>query len=64
MRSFAESRPINVRGHVVKYFHLAGTVEVHLETDGEKGYIQINSLEMLETMPGVKDAEYWTGTYY
>lgn len=64
MRGFAAYRPENVQHHLSDYFELGGTVEIHLQTDSQMGYIRINTIDLLESTPGVVDPASWTGTYF
>jgi len=64
LRFFAETRPQYVKEHIMNNFGLSGTVEVHLETDQDMGYIRINSIDIIEDTPGVMDPGAWTGVYF
>ena len=64
IRGFAALRPENVQQHLIDYFELGGTVKVHLKTDSQMGYIHINTIDLVESTPGVFDPASWTGTYF
>ncbi len=64
MHGFAALRPENVQQHLSDYFELGGTVKVHLQTDSQMGYIRINTIDLVESTPGVFDPASWTGTYF
>jgi uncharacterized repeat protein (TIGR02543 family) len=64
MIDFAVERPSFQIQHMIEFFSLAGTVEINLITDSQKGYIKINSLELKEGTPGIENPENWKGTYF
>jgi Leucine-rich repeat (LRR) protein len=64
LHGFAALRPENVQQHLSDYFELGTTVKVHLQTDSQMGYIRINTIDLVESTPGVFDPASWTGTYF
>ncbi len=64
MRGFAAYRPENVQQHLSDYFELGSPVKIHLQTDSRMGYIRINTIDLIESTPGVTDPASWTGTYF
>ncbi len=64
MRTFARERPEYMRQYIVETFELSGTATITLEADSAKGYIRINSLDIIAGTPGVKDVEKWSGIYF
>jgi hypothetical protein len=57
IKSFAKSRPSNMRKHLRKYFEVGDDVEIELNAnDSKAGYIELNSLTLKE-FP-------WSGSYF
>lgn len=66
MLEFAQKRPEKQRNHIVSFFNLQGLSSINLNVSDEKhGYIKINSIDVNENSPGIKNSVYpWTGTYF
>src|SRR5690606_20089485 len=66
MRDYAEERPAYAISHILDKFNLSGTLEATLQvSDPEEGYIQINTIEITASTPGVAADPYpWTGIYF
>lgn len=67
LRDFANRRPSFVINHIVNRFRNNGvsqSASINLSTDIEKGYIRINSIDINEKTPGVKDPANWNGVYF
>lgn len=64
LRIFAMHRPAINQEHIRQYFNLDGVYKLTLSTEYAKGYIQINSIEITPSTPGVNNPNNWQGTYY
>lgn len=67
LKTFGEKRPYHVRQHIVKKFSpngVTGTASITLNTDMEKGYLRINSIDIKSTTKGVFTLGSWTGIYF
>ncbi|MBU9713714.1 CotH kinase family protein [Evansella tamaricis] len=64
MRQFAQERPRYQWQHLQSFFNLEDTATVQVETDPEKGLVQINSIIVSEETPGVSDTALWEGNYF
>ncbi len=67
MKNFADKRPGYVKNHVINRFRtdgVYGTASINIETDIEKGFIRINSIDINNTTLGVTNPESWSGTYF
>lgn len=64
MHRFAEVRPNYVRSHMINHFGLSGVANVTVHNDLVEGTIQINSIIVDNSTPGIKQAEEWTGKYF
>jgi hypothetical protein len=64
LREFALARPNIVRGHIMEEFQLSGVYELSLNTDQNGGFVRVNSIDILESTPGVEDASHWSGMYF
>ena len=64
LRKFARIRPDIVRQQIIERFGLPGTATLTLQTDPEKGYLQINSIPITADTPGVVDPGKWSGVYF
>ncbi|MDQ2086815.1 CotH kinase family protein [Herbivorax sp. ANBcel31] len=67
MRDFADKRPSYVHGHIMNKFHndgVAGETVINLNADNEKGFIRINSIDINEKTPGIKNPNQWDGVYF
>jgi len=64
LREFALARPNIVRGHIIEEFQLSGVYELSLNTDQNGGFVRVNSIDILESTPGVEDASHWSGMYF
>ncbi len=64
MKDFATERPQFVRRHIIDEFKLDGVATVTLNTDPAKGYIRVNSIDIVSTTPGIKDQQSFTGSYF
>lgn len=67
LKAFANKRPDYMRKFILKKFTgngVTGTSKVSLNTDSNRGYIKINSIDIKTSTPGVKNPGSWTGTYF
>ena len=64
LREFARIRPNVVRQQIIERFNLPGIATLILQTDSEKGYIQVNSIPITADTPGVIDTGNWSGIYF
>ena len=64
MRMFAQKRPESVRQHIMDQFGLSGTAALTVNTDEEKGYVKINSIEITPNLPGAENPALWSGIYF
>jgi len=64
LRNFARLRPQANCNHLIRYFGLAGTYQLTVQTDSTKGYVKVNSLELTTATPGVFNPDQWTGIYF
>jgi hypothetical protein len=66
MKDFANQRSWNQRIHIRQQFGISNNINVTLSvSDDNHGFIQMNSIEILETTPGINTNPYpWTGTYF
>lgn len=67
MKAFAKDRPDNMRKFIVNKFGssgVIGTSRIMLSSEGSKGYIKINTLDIKSSTPGVVNPQSWTGTYF
>ncbi len=67
MKNFANERSGYVINHMISKFGtngVTGTATIKLDTDIEKGFVRVNSVDINNTTPGVATPESWTGTYF
>lgn len=67
MEDFAERRPSYVTRHITERFRNNGVgndVSINLNTEIEKGHIRINTIDINEKTPGVKNPAHWSGVYF
>lgn len=67
LRRFASQRPVNVRQHLVTYFHLDGWASLNLDVQPTAaGRIQVNSLWVDAALPGTNPGRPypWHGYYF
>jgi hypothetical protein len=64
MHEFAKKRPTYMRQHLVSQFRLGGTVNVSIGSEPEKGHVQINTLDIRDSLPGYEEGKVWTGIYF
>lgn len=66
MMLFANQRSVYQRQHIRERFEIENNINVNLDVSDElQGYIKINTIELLETTPGVEENPYpWTGIYF
>lgn len=67
MKDFADRRFSYVTKHIIDRFRANGVgneVSINLNTETEKGYIRINTVDINEKTPGVKNSAHWSGTYF
>src|SRR5690606_15883772 len=66
MIKFAHERAPYQREHIARYFNLDGPHELTVDlsqTDG--GFIRVNSIDILESTPGITVNPYpWQGSYF
>jgi hypothetical protein len=62
--TFAAERPTYVRQHIADRFDINGTHQLTVTNDFEKGYVRINTIDILPTTPGIDDSLEWTGIYF
>ena len=66
MTTFAERRPAYQRQHIQDYFGIPGTyrLTVNVSNPG-RGYVRVNTIDLLESTPGVGAQPYpWHGLYF
>ncbi|TDB68088.1 CotH kinase family protein [Arundinibacter roseus] len=66
MLTFVAQRPAFARDHIRSTFGLSATHNLTVNVNStEQGYVQVNTLDILPTTPGVSEAAYpWTGQYF
>jgi PKD repeat protein len=65
MRNFAQQRPFYMRQHIRTYFNLPNEHSLTLNISEYNGFIKINTIDIIETTPGVKQNPYpWSGIYF
>lgn len=66
MRTFAAERPAYARSHVRSRFGINSNITATLNvSDASQGYIQINTVEIKESTPGIPANPYpWEGVYF
>ncbi len=62
LRIFAGERPEIMFQDLIDFFDLDGTFV--LTSDIKNGYIQVNSIEVVSTTPGIHDQRFFKGTYF
>ncbi len=65
-RVFAEDRPAYQFGHLLSWFGIASTHEMEVDVNDQiMGNIQVNSLRINQSLPGVAASVYpWSGKYF
>ena len=64
IREFALLRPAYQRDHILDYFNLPGTASVTVQTEPEKGFVQINTINIRDGAIGITDPGNWSGIYF
>lgn len=64
MHEFAKKRPAFMRQHLVSQFRLGGTANVAIDSDPDRGHVQVNTIDIREGLPGYRIGEVWTGVYF
>ncbi len=64
LRSFAFNRPDIMFKDLVEYFELDGTFDLSISSDPAKGFVKVNSIEILPSTPGVETSGLFEGTYF
>ena len=64
LRSFANQRPEIVIQHLIGFFELDGIFKLTVESDTVRGYVEVNSLRILPTTPGIDEADVFQGVYF
>jgi hypothetical protein len=66
MTDFADQRPEYQRNHLRSYFDLGSNITITLTVnDTARGYVRINTIDIVRSTPGVKENPYpWTGIYF
>jgi len=64
LRSFAAKRPSIVFEDLVEFFNLDGTFTLTLTSDATEGTLQVNSLKVSSSTPGIEDPESFQGEYF
>ena len=64
LRSFAAKRPAIVIEDLVEFFNLEGTYSLTVISDAEQGLLQVNSLMLTSSTPGIEDPEFFQGEYF
>lgn len=64
LREFALKRPEYIRRYLMEEFDLSGVAELTIETDASMGYVQVNTLEIKDGLPGVGNPDRWSGVYF
>lgn len=64
LREFARVRPGFMREQIIEEFELKGTFKLKILTDPEGGFVRINTIDIVDDTPGVKDPAEWSGIYF
>ena len=64
LRSFAYRRPEIMFGDLVEYFNLDGTFTLTVTSDATMGYVQVNSIALLPTVPGIETPGSFEESYF
>jgi hypothetical protein len=64
MKIFAEKRPAVLQAMLIDYFDLSGTANVFITSSAIQGYVKINSIDIIESTPGIENSENWQGSYF
>ncbi len=68
MKDYAKNRPSNVVRFLRNKFNgsngITGTANITLNTDSQKGYVRINTIDIKPTTPSVQNPSAWTGMYF
>ncbi|TYQ15440.1 UNVERIFIED_CONTAM: dockerin type I repeat protein [Acetivibrio alkalicellulosi] len=67
LKHFANNRPAYVRQHIINNFRnngITGTSSINFSTDNSKGFIRVNSIDIIENTPGITNSSEWTGIYF
>jgi hypothetical protein len=64
LRKFALNRPQYVWGILTRKFNLSGVATITINTNHKQGYVRINTIDIIESTPGVSDPALWSGMYF
>ncbi len=66
IETFATVRPDIQREHIRNKFGISGNINVNINVNNaEQGFVQVNTIEIKSTTPGVAEAAYpWNGIYF
>lgn len=64
LRRFAQERPGFMREQIKQEFGLNGTYQLTMQTNSSMGFVQLNSIDIIEETPGIEDASNWSGIYF
>lgn len=66
MHQNAKNRPGFVQEHYSDHFNINGLIQLTADvSDDSHGYVQVNSISLIPSTPGIPDNPYpWTGTYF
>ncbi len=64
LRMFARERPSIVIQDLIEFFELNGTYNLTVSSDPEKGFLKVNSIEILDSTPGIDNPEFFHGIYF
>jgi len=64
LRLFAKERPSIVIQDLIEFFDLSGSFTLTLTSDPEKGFLKVNSIEILASTPGIDNPEFFQGIYF
>ena len=61
---FAKERPSIIREFMMEEFEIENTILVHVNNETESGYIRLNSMDIMDDLPGNDGNPVWSGTYF
>jgi len=64
LRLFAKERPTIVIQDLIEFFDLSGSLTLTLTFESEKGFVKVNSIEILASTPGIDNPEFFQGIYF
>jgi hypothetical protein len=64
LRSFAGKRPEVIIQDLIEFFELDGTFTLTIKGKPEMGTLQVNTIEVASSTPGIQNPELFTGIYF